>query len=171
MGMPAKRMIDDGIAAPRTWKRRRHDQFIDHRSARATVGETGRKQDAVCGQNAIVAEPDLDAVRVILESGDLTFVPVNSLTGNRTADRTGHVRRDGSPVSCRGDHGSASIVIGFMVEKRRVLRTQPARIAVELMFSQGMSRHEVDPMPFPDETERDMSGRDPPTDHQNRLGR
>ena len=134
-GMPAKGGVHDGVAATRAGERRRGDQFVDHRPARTPRRETGGEEDAIRGHGRVRTELEFKAVFPRDEPIDFALVPFEPVASNRTAEGASDVRGHRASVACFGDDGPTPVAVGLAAEVPGVLRTEPSRIAVELMLS------------------------------------
>ena len=72
-------------------------------------------------------------------------------------------------MSSLADHGAATIEARLSVEGSHTLWTEPARVAVKLVFAKRVTRDEVDPMAFIAEPERNLDGRNATPHHAHRL--
>ena len=136
--VPAKRGIHDRIPAARTRERRRGDQLIDHRSPGTLRVEAGRQEYAIGAYRGVGRESDLETIVRRGKLSDFSFMPLNSIASDRPAQCTPDVGRYRTGVSSICDHGSSLLEIQFSAEYFRVLPTEPAGIAVELVLAKRM---------------------------------
>ncbi len=167
--MPAKRGVHDGVAAARARQRGRFDQRIDHRSARAGRGESGREQNALRFQLCVGGEPQHEAITARIELFDLVLMPEELALVDGPAERAPDVGGDRTLVARHSDQGPPTIEVPFAPEAHHELRTEPARFAVELVLTQGVALDEMNVMTFLQEPERHMARRDTAADDHDGL--
>ena len=146
--MPAKRRVHNRVAAARARQRCRVDQCINHRAARAGRGKPGGQQNAIRFQLCLGAEPQREAIRARIEFFNLTLMQEESAPGDGLAERASDVMRDGTLVARLSDQSPSTVEVSFGAEAIHKPRTEPARIHIELVLTQGVARDEMDMMSF-----------------------